>query len=59
MESYTKLELEWADGGESDELELKLKALLLDTIHHMGIVETLINTSVSSPQDWDWQRQLR
>jgi dynein heavy chain 2 len=62
LEAYTKLELEWADGdtdGDSLELELKLKALLLDTIHHMSIVEHLIGVSISSTQDWHWQRQLR
>ncbi|XP_069679211.1 cytoplasmic dynein 2 heavy chain 1 isoform X2 [Periplaneta americana] len=62
LEAYTKLELEWADGetdGDSLELELKLKALLLDTIHHMSIVEHLISVKISSVEDWNWQKQLR
>ncbi|XP_068082912.1 cytoplasmic dynein 2 heavy chain 1 [Anabrus simplex] len=62
MDTYTKLELEWAGGeteGDSQELELKLKALLLDTIHHISIVEQLIATQVSSVDEWHWQKQLR
>ncbi|GLH06946.1 Dynein heavy chain, cytoplasmic, partial [Gryllus bimaculatus] len=64
LESYTRLSLEWASGKKSEVtedsvLELKLKALLLDTIHHISVVEHLIGQEVNSIDDWSWQRQLR
>ena len=40
-------------------LELKLKALILDTIHHISIVEKLIDSKVRSIDDWLWKKQLR
>ncbi|XP_063237932.1 cytoplasmic dynein 2 heavy chain 1 [Bacillus rossius redtenbacheri] len=47
--------------GEGDlrDLELKLKALLLDTIHHIGVVEELVARRVAAVDSWHWQRQLR
>lgn len=49
--------MDWSD--EDEVLELKLKALLLDAIHHIDIVESLIENNVSSVNDWHWQKQLR
>ncbi|VDM55898.1 unnamed protein product [Angiostrongylus costaricensis] len=40
-------------------LDLKLKALILDIIHHIDITDQLINNKASSSQCWTWQRQLR
>lgn len=40
-------------------LELKLKALMLDTIHHIDVIEELIDNNVTSLSDWHWQKQLR
>ena len=40
-------------------MELKLKALILDTIHHISIVEQLIESKIRSIDDWLWQKQLR
>lgn len=40
-------------------LNLKLKALMLDTIHHINVIEELINFNVTNLQDWHWQKQLR
>lgn len=40
-------------------LELKLKALLLDTIHHIHIIEQLTEANVTKITDWAWQKQLR
>ena len=40
-------------------LALKLKALVLDTIHNMHVVDQLIQANVRSPEDWLWQKQLR
>ena len=50
-----------ADGSgiNSKVLELKLKALILDTIHHISIVEELIDSKVRSVDDWLWKKQLR
>lgn len=49
--------MDWSD--EDEVLELKLKALLLDAIHHINIVESLIENNVTSVNDWHWQKQLR
>ncbi|KAK6038640.1 hypothetical protein COOONC_23854, partial [Cooperia oncophora] len=40
-------------------LDLKLKALILDLIHHIDVVDQLTNNQASSSQCWTWQRQLR
>ena len=36
-----------------------MKALILDTIHHISIVEELIESKVRSIDDWLWKKQLR
>lgn len=38
---------------------MKLKALLLDTIHHINVIEELIEDNVTKTSDWTWQKQLR
>uniref|UniRef100_A0A183FTN2 DHC_N2 domain-containing protein n=1 Tax=Heligmosomoides polygyrus TaxID=6339 RepID=A0A183FTN2_HELPZ len=40
-------------------LDLKLKALILDVIHHIDVVDQLVSNNASSAQCWTWQRQLR
>lgn len=40
-------------------LETKLKALLLDTIHHIHVLEDLIDARTTRVSDWIWQKQLR
>ncbi|KJH46847.1 ATPase family protein, partial [Dictyocaulus viviparus] len=40
-------------------LDLKLKALILDIIHHIDVIQQLIDNKASSSQCWTWQRQLR
>jgi len=40
-------------------LRLKLKGLILDTIHHLSVVDELIDTRVSSINDWEWQNKIR
>lgn len=40
-------------------LHLKLKALLLDTIHHINVIEHLLDADVNKANDWMWQKQLR
>lgn len=60
---YTGYQLESSAGLDQDKdsvvLELKLKALLLDTIYHISVVSDLLDTNVSSVNDWNWQRRLR
>ena len=40
-------------------LELKLKALILDTIHSIDVVQSLIRSGVKAVGHWLWQKQLR
>lgn len=40
-------------------LSLKLKNLLVDAVHHIDIVEALIQENVTSIEDWHWQKRLR
>ena len=40
-------------------LRLKLKALVLDVIHMIEVVDLLMDANVSDLGDWLWQKQLR
>ena len=40
-------------------LELKLKALIMDIIHNIEVVEFLQENLVKSTDSWLWQKQLR
>lgn len=40
-------------------LHLKIKGLILDTIHHISVVDELINLRVTSIHDWEWQKRIR
>lgn len=56
--SYTTADVgDLADGG--GVLQLKLKALILDVIHMIEIVDTLLNHKVSTASSWHWQKNLR
>ena len=59
LEGYTGVDLGGAAGSGAVVLELKLKALILDTIHNMDVVQFLMDTGARSPTDWMWQKQLR
>ncbi|CUG03846.1 Hypothetical protein, putative [Bodo saltans] len=39
--------------------ELKLKALILDVIHNIEVVELLLEKKTRNAADWWWQKQLR
>ena len=54
LEAYTSVDIQGAPV-----LELKLKALIMDTIHNIEVVEMLIDTRVGATTDWKWQKQLR
>ena len=52
-----KVELE--EDPDSKVLELKLKALILETLHYIDIVESLSEGRVRSTDHWLWKKQLR
>ena len=37
----------------------RLSMQVLDVIHHLDVVETLISDGTSTPEDWAWVKQLR
>ncbi|XP_055895255.1 cytoplasmic dynein 2 heavy chain 1-like isoform X1 [Biomphalaria glabrata] len=59
LEGYTNVDLEGVQSTEANVLQLKLKALILDTIHNMDVVDQLVAANVKSVQEWQWQKQLR
>lgn len=44
---------------ESRVVQLKLKALILDIIHDISVVQCLREAQVHSVDDWTWRKQLR
>ena len=40
-------------------LQLKVKALVLDLIHHMDVIDQLLTANVKHKGQWQWQKQLR
>eukprot|EP00906_Rhabdomonas_costata_P011239 RCo015918 len=52
---------EHTSGGEEEDRvqQLKLKALILDLIHNIDVVDQLIAQNAAAKQDWAWQKQLR
>ena len=59
LESYTGVDLGESGDVESQVLDLKLKALILDTIHNMDVIHYLLKANIRSPLEWIWQKQLR
>ncbi|XP_035398354.1 cytoplasmic dynein 2 heavy chain 1 [Cygnus atratus] len=61
LEHYTSIDTSMEDSGntESGNLELKLKALILDIIHNIDLVKQLNQAQVHSAEDWAWKKQLR
>ena len=58
LESYTSVDMTSAgDGG--NVLELKLKALILDTIHNIDVIDQLHDNGTKALDEWQWQKQLR
>ena len=58
LEGYTSTDIS-GDGSEASVLELKLKALILDLIHFVDVVDQLQKENVRNRNDWIWQKQLR
>lgn len=60
LESYTSVDLgEVGADDEAQVLDLKLKALILDTIHNMDVIHYLLKANVRNTGEWVWQKQLR
>lgn len=57
LEKYTSIDYGKTSDGAL--LELKYKALIMDIIHYIDIVEQLIREGCRAPSDWSWQRQLK
>ena len=57
LDKYTSVDYNKA--ADSALLELKYKALIMDVIHYMDVVEQLQAARCSNAADWSWQRQLR
>ncbi|XP_071951365.1 cytoplasmic dynein 2 heavy chain 1-like isoform X2 [Antedon mediterranea] len=57
LDAYTQANVQI--GGQKDVLELKLKALILDTIHGIEVVQKLMKNNITSTDEWLWQKQLR
>uniref|UniRef100_A0A671UTR1 Cytoplasmic dynein 2 heavy chain 1 n=1 Tax=Sparus aurata TaxID=8175 RepID=A0A671UTR1_SPAAU len=61
LEHYTTVDTSSDDNAntESNVLQLKLKALILDIIHNISVVKQLSQEGVTSPDAWAWKKQLR
>ncbi len=58
LEALTTQDIDGND-PEMKVLELKLKALILDTVHNIDVVDQLVSASVRDVAEWGWQKQLR
>ena len=59
LESYTNVDITSSGDVDAGVLELKLKALILDTIHNIEVVQHCMDHNIRDSQDWMWQKQLR
>ena len=57
LEKYTTVD--YSKSADSSLLELKYKALIMDIIHYIDVVEQLMSENCRNSADWAWQRQLR
>ena len=48
-----------ADVSGNHVLELKLKALILDQIHAIDVIDKIMVEGVSRLEQWEWNKQLR
>ncbi|CAF3596551.1 unnamed protein product, partial [Rotaria sordida] len=58
LEKYTNIQVT-TDSIEGQVTDLKYKALIMDTIHNMDVVQQLIDGKIRNIYDWSWQKQLR
>ncbi|CAH1776602.1 unnamed protein product [Owenia fusiformis] len=59
LESYTNVDINGAGDADAHVLDLKLKSLILDTIHAIDVISQLQETKCRNIEDWSWQKQLR
>ncbi|XP_026115691.1 cytoplasmic dynein 2 heavy chain 1-like [Carassius auratus] len=59
LESYIGVDTNTDDTAESRVLQLKLKALILDVIHNISVVQGLREAQIDNTDDWIWKKQLR
>ena len=60
LQGYTSTDIRSGqEGPEMLVLELKLKSLILDTVHNVDIVQQLLRGEVKNAREWLWQKQLR
>ena len=59
LDSYTKVDVDRTVGPAACVLELKLKSLIMDTIHIMDVVQSLMDAGCQTAAEWVWQKQLR
>ena len=48
-----------ADVSGNHVLELKLKALILDQIHAIDVIDKIMVEGVTRLEQWEWNKQLR
>ena len=61
LPGYTRTDLKGLELGKEElrVLELKLKALIMDCIHLIDMVQQLLAADTRSTQEWQWQKQIR
>ncbi|CAF4638011.1 unnamed protein product [Rotaria sp. Silwood1] len=58
LEKYTNVQVT-TDSIEGQVTDLKYKALIMDTVHNMDVVQQLTDGKIRNIYDWVWQKQLR
>ena len=58
LEKYTSVQIN-TDSTEGLVTDLKYKALIMDTVHNMDVVQQLKEARIRNAYDWLWQKQLR
>ncbi|MCC7159871.1 MAG: hypothetical protein IT281_10060 [Ignavibacteria bacterium] len=58
LEKYTNVHIN-TDSTDGLVTDLKYKALIMDTVHNMDVVQQLKDGRVRNVYDWLWQKQLR
>lgn len=53
------LRIEKSTSTEGTLLNMKLKALLIDSIYNLKLTKHLINANVTSIKDWNWEKFTR
>jgi dynein heavy chain 2 len=57
LNKYTNIEFK--SKSDTNLLQLKYKALIMDVIHYIDVVEQLQSKECKNANEWSWQKQLR